>query len=196
MQMRSKVWTLIGVLAVGVGQAETTYTDQATWQAAASPTNTITFDTDVANGDSIFIPGSGITATGVNPSMSPANRVNTGIYETTIRPVGAMTTGYESVTFNFSQPIMAIGAVFGSIGGSSRNLTITADWDGTGEESFILRDIISSGGFFGVIGTQPFSTVRFDQFMAGTTSNEGFNIDDLQFDGAMVPVELRSFEIE
>lgn len=187
---------LVALMIADVTQAETTFTDQTAWQTAASPTNTVTFDTDVASAATIGIPMSGITATGVNPAMSPTHSISGGIYNLTIRPVGAAGPGYESITLTFSQPITAIGAMFGSIGGSNRNLTITADWDGTGEESFVLRDIIGPSGFFGVTGTQSFTTVRFDQFTAGTTSNEGFNIDDLQFDGAVVPVELQSFEIE
>ncbi len=82
-----------------------------------------------------------------------------------------------SVTWDFGSPIIAFGADW--LG--AQNIFVTADFDGTGPQSFeVDAQIGSASGFLGFIGTTPFSSVT----LSGRANGDFFSVDNLSFAAA------------
>jgi len=173
------VWIFaISLLVARVAMPATTYTDRTTFEnAVAAALGLESFDAEVADGSSIVF-ASGIQSDGSNGLGDAINRVTGGLWGTRIRtPAGI--SGYLTVTWTLPNPTMAVGIDFSSIS-SSRGVEISADWDGSGPQSFVLWDqLATSNGFFGVIGTSSFTEITL--VANGTGDNDFFGADNIAF---------------
>ncbi|MCP5120164.1 MAG: hypothetical protein GY953_55920 [bacterium] len=168
--------------------------DRSGWEASVSGVTTDTFSNDIANAASINF-DTGINSTGFNPINTPNNLVDssigvTGRYSGTFRTVNATNTGYLSIVWTFPNPVMAFAADFFSIGGS-RQGSVQGDF-GSGLESFDLRALfIADGGldqgFFGLVGTSPFSQITLISTAPVFAGNDAFTVDNASFATTAMP---------
>ena len=190
MRRHASLFALLIVVLCGRAQAQVFVNDYAGWAAAASPTNTEPFDTDLGGTDVFLLTDSMVTVTGASGTGTfNAHAVSGGQFLSTTR-TSTGTNGYLTVTLTFSQPITAVWFDLASITGSDRNLAFYGDWDSAaGEEtSGILRTAFSDtdNGDIGIVGNQSFSAIRFDQSASGGTANEAFTILEMQFNGPVI----------
>lgn len=159
--------------------AETPYTSRASFEAAIGALGSLveveTFDADRANAATISF-ALGTQSAGTNGLGSPINEVTAGAWSAKVRTAAGV-DGYRTITWTFPRPTRAFGVDWSSIS-STRGITVTGDWDGTGAEPYLLWDQIgTSNAFFGVVGTVPFTQVTITA--EGTGDNDFFGGDNL-----------------
>lgn len=159
--------------------AETPYTDRASFEAAIGALGSLveieTFDADRANAATITF-ALGTQSAGSNGLGSPINEVTAGAWSAKVRTAAGV-DGYRTITWTFPRATRAFGVDWSSIS-STRGITVTGDWDGTGAEPYLLWDQIgTSNAFFGVVGTAPFTQVTITA--EGTGDNDFFGGDNL-----------------
>lgn len=163
--------------------AATIYNDRTAWETAMGAA-LLTTDSFSNN---IFFPTDPLTFdSGV---VSKANRdtvqqnVHLGSISYTTFTVS--TAPEPKMVWTFPGPITGFGADFELLG----DFSLAGDFDGTGEQSFNLRNSIDiSSGFFGIIGSTPFTYITM---RATTEKSDYMEIDDLAFGTASVaPVPL------
>ena len=173
------VWIFVlSVLVARVAMPATTYSDRTAFEIAVEGALGLeSFDAEIADSSSIVF-ASGVQSDGSNGLGDAINRVTGGLWETRIRtPAGV--SGYLTITWTLPNPTMAIGIDFSSIS-SSRGVEISADWDGSGPQTFVLWDQLgTSNGFFGVIGTSSFTEITL--VANGTGDNDFFGADNVAF---------------
>ncbi len=151
-----------------------TYTDRTMWQnaiTALDPMASFTddlFNTDIARAQSITF-DSGVMSTNSPEAVRFAdNSVVGGVYTNAVD--GSGNGASQFIDWTFPMAILGFGADFS---GLATNAQITGNFDGTGDTTFT-----PTNGFFGIVGMNPFSTIRFS--IPGT-SNFLFNVDNLVF---------------
>jgi len=161
--------------------AKTVYNDRATFEATAGgPLSVEEFNLDVANNNSITF-ANGIQSVGTGSAGSPINAVGTGVWNTKVRTAAGI-DGYLTITWTFPRATNAFGVDWGSIS-SSRGVTLTGNWDGTGNEAITLWDALglTSTGFVGIIGNSTFTQVTLTAL--GTGDNDVFSADNVTIRG-------------
>jgi hypothetical protein len=170
--------------AVSSASAYTVYTSRAAWEAAIAssiPTGwyditTDTFSNPIASAQSITL-DSGIVSTNSGPITLPNafnnNSVSGGVYNNATQADNG--TASNTITWAFpSANVWAFGADF--ISANTGRLTLTGNFDGTGDQTILVNDTIGgSDGFLGIVGMAEFSSVVFSN---DTTTVDGFSIDN------------------
>ncbi len=163
-------------------QAATVFNDRNNWQAATlAAVVSEPFDNDIADGTMITFDG-GITATGSNPQGTQNNGVSTGEWKFRIYNAGG-SSGFSTITVVFPSPIMAFGIDLNSIS-SSRGAKIAGDWDGSGTQVTDLwtHHGATSNGFFGVVGTQAFTSFTLSASGGSVVGDDFITADNLSYE--------------
>ncbi len=164
--------------------AYTIYTNRTAWEAAlaTNPSYKITTDTfsnPISSAQSITL-DSGIVSTNSAPPTLPnppfnnnsVSIVNSGVYD---NASGTLTGASDTITWQFPATVLAFGADFSRID----ELTLTGNFDGTGDQTISINPTIGGeNGFLGIIGTAEFSSVIFAN---NTTDVDSFSIDNASF---------------
>jgi len=164
--------------------AYTIYTNRTAWEAAlaTNPSYKITTDTfsnPISSAQSITL-DSGIVSTNSAPPTLPnppfnnnsVSIVNSGVYD---NASGTLTGASDTITWQFPATVLAFGADFSRID----ELTLTGNFDGTGDQTISINPTIGGeNGFLGIIGTAEFSSVIFAN---NTTAVDSFSIDNASF---------------
>jgi len=164
--------------------AYTIYTNRTAWEAAlaTNPSYKITTDTfsnTISSAQSITL-DSGIVSTNSAPPTLPnppfnnnsVSIVNSGVYD---NASGTLTGASDTITWQFPATVLAFGADFSRID----ELTLTGNFDGTGDQTISINPTIGGeNGFLGIIGTAEFSSVIFAN---NTTAVDSFSIDNASF---------------
>ncbi|MBD2290320.1 PEP-CTERM sorting domain-containing protein [Microcystis wesenbergii FACHB-1317] len=161
--------------------AYTIYTNRTAWEAAlaTNPSYKITTDTfsnTISSAQSITL-DSGIVSTNSAPPILPNppfnnNSVNSGVYD---NASGTLPGASDTITWQFPATVLAFGADFSRID----ELTLTGNFDGTGDQTISINPTIGGeNGFLGIIGTAEFSSVIFAN---NTTDVDSFSIDNASF---------------
>ncbi|MFO1429266.1 MAG: PEP-CTERM sorting domain-containing protein [Candidatus Competibacteraceae bacterium] len=166
---------------MSAASAYTIYTDRAAWEAALSGSTIITdtFSNTIPSAQSITL-DSGIVSTNSSPPALPnsfnnnsVNIVTPGAYD---NAVGG-TTASATITWVFPSDVFAFGADF--ISANLDRLTLTGNFDGTGDQSILVNNTIGGpDGFLGVIGTAKFSSIVFS---SANSVLDSFAIDNASF---------------
>jgi hypothetical protein len=184
------------LLGTSSASAYTVYTDRTAWEAAiaasmSSPWYTITTDTfsnPIASAQSITL-DSGIVSTNSGPITLPnsfnnnsVDIVNPGVYDNAVQAGNG--TASNTITWQFPSPyVWAFGADFISAG--EDRLTLTGNFDGTGDQTLNVFNAIGGGtGFLGIVGTAEFDSVVFGNNLEIV---DGFSIDNASFATKHVP---------
>jgi hypothetical protein len=188
----------------GLAGAAMIYTDRAHWSTAmiavkAGPFIVDPFDHDIAN-DEVITFESGVESRGINGQAT--NDVLNGAYggnvdsdkdafdPVTQEPVDT----FEAITWKFPAPIIGFGADFIEAT-TGEVLLISGNFDGTGDRTVDLLDILGSPGtgFFGIVSDVPFYEITFHSRTDDSTLriNEFFLADNLIF-GSREPDVLGS----
>ncbi|MCB1127032.1 MAG: hypothetical protein KDM81_11080 [Verrucomicrobiae bacterium] len=157
------------------------YTDQGDWEAAVGGSPIVDpFDHTIPQNDTITF-DSGVRSEGLYPVSTALNYVDSVSWHALTRPTGnTVLAGYEAIVWTFATPITAVAGDWSSLG-LNHELTLTGTFDGVTETSYTIHDELGgSGGFLGIVGTAPFTTLRLWQ-PATATANEGFAVDNLRF---------------
>lgn len=109
------------------------------------------------------------------------NRVSGGVYQGAVDGNG--TGGFDEILWTFASPIVGLAADWSSTAEAEGVLGIAGDFDGTGEIAFRPVDSLGGDGtgFFGIVGTAHFSSVRLIISPTGSGNNEQFTVDNLSF---------------
>ncbi len=164
--------------------AYTIYTNRTAWEAAlaTNPSYKITIDTfsnTISSAQSITL-DSGIVSTNSAPPTLPnppfnnnsVSIVNSGVYD---NASGTLAGASDTITWQFPATVLAFGADFSRID----ELTLTGNFDGTGDQTISINPTIGGeNGFLGIIGTAEFSSVIFAN---NTTDVDSFSIDNASF---------------
>jgi hypothetical protein len=163
--------------------AYTIYTNRTAWEAAlaTNPSYKITTDTfsnPISSAQSITL-DSGIVSTNSAPPILPnsfnnnsVSIVNPGVYD---NASGTLAGASDTITWQFPATVLAFGADFSRID----ELTLTGNFDGTGDQTISINPTIGGeNGFLGIIGTAEFSSVIFAN---NTTAVDSFSIDNASF---------------
>jgi len=159
------------------------YTNRTAWEAAlaTNPSYKITIDTfsnTISSAQSITL-DSGIVSTNSAPPTLPnsfnnnsVSIVNPGVYD---NASGTLAGASDTITWQFPATVLAFGADFSRID----ELTLTGNFDGTGDQTISINPTIGGeNGFLGIIGTAEFSSVIFAN---NTTDVDSFSIDNASF---------------
>jgi hypothetical protein len=159
-----------------------TFTDRAAWEAAlgAATLTEDPFDNDIASALSITLDSGVVSTLSDNVGLSfNDNRVQFGEYIGAVD--GDNDNSSESTTWEFPFPIFALGADFSEAQPS--RLQISADFDGTGLQTFLVNNTIGGiDGFLGFISTGTFSQVIFSD---ASSTPDAFLVDNLAFAAAV-----------
>lgn len=158
---------------VGVQPAEafTVYTDRTSWQNAlggAALTNEAFFPSKGDSRTLTFDSGVVSTANGVGTG---AQTIVGGAFRAIIDGQGDSPGAYDTITWSFPQAITGFGGDWFRVAVAPlETLTVTGDFDSTGNQTIKFLDALGSPGtgFLGVIGGAPFTTITF------STEEEGF----------------------
>jgi hypothetical protein len=156
------VGALIVTAAAQPAAASTIYTNRTSFEAALASFETETFSSDVANADSITFPSVSISSIGTSPATeagrSNFNRVLGGNWDGQVRSLPDR-DGYLAITWTFPIAVDGFGATWSGIGSG---LTLTGNFDGTGDQAIDLSTHVNGFGFgfVGVIGSAQFSSIK------------------------------------
>jgi hypothetical protein len=164
----------------------TGFTDRAAWENAVGATlTTDTFSNDIGegvNGEIEIVFDSGIISEYVgNPFMIVRNQVRDGQYRGYVAGPNS-----QCILWKFRNPVTAFGGDYSGLTFSSTfptlGLTVTGDFDGTGPSSVNIPQAIGNDeGFFGLVGTVPFPSVRYCTLPSGG-GPETFEVDDFSLE--------------
>ena len=167
------------------------YTDRTAWETAIAGYTLFedSFDDDIASAQSITF-ASGVTSTGSSaPASAAVNNVSGGTYNTNNDPDGS--GGFQATTWQFPTAISAFGMDFID-SASNFGITVTGDFDGTGDLSFDTETVLGGfgDGFIGIVGDGLFDLIVFTPTPNQLSRNEGYSIDNLAFASApaVIPV--------
>ena len=192
------VFSVIALSLIGYQDAfaVTFFTDRPSWEAAVAgaPITDDPFDNNIANAN-VIIFDSGVVSTGVgsNPTI---NRVIGGVYDGHVDKNDAL--AYESITWNFPNPITGFGADFATAC-SGGFLVIISDFEGAGDMTVKIDDHLPGDcfGFFGIVSSSSFQSVTYTSGTGGPATAEFWNMDDLSFatlqdeiiGGTIIPID-------
>lgn len=169
------------VLMAGVSQAEAAsiFTDRAAWEAAVAGFTTETFDTSMASANVLVLNSDITSTTDVVTKPNGLNEVGFGAYRGRL---GGSGSHPNNITWDFGSSVVGFFADFGSL--NSNGLTVTGDFDGTGDQTFSIATTVGgvSGGF-GLLGTATFST--FD--WGSNDPSEFFTVDNFSYSSVLAP---------
>lgn len=88
---------------------------------------------------------------------------------------------FDTLTWSFPVPIIGFGLdFFQALGGDG--LTVTGNFDGTGDQTISLASLFGDSGFLGVVGLAPFSSIVLsDAALSADLPQEGFLAANLSF---------------
>jgi hypothetical protein len=156
--------TTLVLSSVSAAEAFTIFTDRTAWQAAVdaiagSVTTTDTFSNNIASAQTITL-DSGIVSVNSFPpdaTLFEDNRVSGGFFR---NATGNVSVTSETITWTFPSSVFAFGADFNLVDVDS--LTLTGNFDGTGNQTLIVNNTIGgANGFLGIIGNANFSSIIF-----------------------------------
>lgn len=177
---------LIGCFSSNADAGFLVFTDRTSWESAVGGgITTDPFDNPIADSNQITL-DSGIVSTYVNLT-GPRNRVTTdGQFEGFVNQ-----TGQIDLEWAFPIPIVGFGGDFVALN-VPNGLTVVGDFDGTGVQTISIAQTIGSGsGFFGLVSTSHFDTIRFSSNDgSGTSSGELYLVDNFSFSAVPEPTSL------
>lgn len=158
------VYTTSGGFATGLTGASLT----------ADPTET--FSTDIANATSITF-DNGVNSVADNSTGGTGfNQVTGGQFSGAIGSGNAIF--YDSITWdNWGSNVYAIGFNVGGLD-TGTGLTIQGNFDGAAN-SVIIENYVPASGFFGLISSTPFTSVKLVETNPATDQFNSFTIDNL-----------------
>jgi hypothetical protein len=166
--------------------AFTVFTNRALWQAAVdaitgSVTTTDTFNTNIVPAQSIVLSSGIVSTNSFPPDVTSTNSVSGGRFLNATD--GDATASSATVTWTFPSAVRAFGANF--FGATAGRLTLTGDFDGTGNQTLPVNSTIGGeNGFLGVIGDANFGSIVFGN---ATNANDNFSIDNASFATVSAP---------
>jgi len=166
--------TILGAVSLpGPAEAFEIYTDRDEWLAALAGYTIIneTFDNNINHADTITF-DSGVVSTGAPDTANDSNHVSSGRFYGQVDGGNFHDLMFDTITWTFPVPIVGFGLELG-YGSGYAVLTITGDFDGTGDAVINFEDDVTRvpGTYFlGVIGTEPFSTIVFSAVDGGLGS--------------------------
>jgi hypothetical protein len=175
---------------IAAADAFTVFTNRTAWEAAIAgqPIITDTFDNPIASAQTVFF-DSGIKSTNSADYTLPdafddnsASIVNPGLYLNATQAAGAPLprNASETITWTFPFATNAFGADF--LRASDGRLTLTGNFDGTGDQTLIVFTTIGgSDGFLGVLGNSQFNTISFGNANTTTYQFDSFDIDTASY---------------
>ena len=175
--------TILGAVSLpGPAEAFAVYTDRDEWLAALAGYTIIneTFDNNINHADTITF-DSGVVSTGTPDGRSATNRVNAGVYDGSVAD-GESSSVFDTITWTFPVPIIGFGMDLSS-GATGDVLTLTGDFDGTGEQVINVLTVLGGNGtgFLGIIGTASFTSILLSDANASSLPGENFQVDNLSF---------------
>ncbi|MDB5815806.1 MAG: rane protein of unknown function [Rhodocyclales bacterium] len=167
--------TICGLALVGAAQATpVTYANAAAWQASASGTSTVNFNSGV---DQVYR-GSSYTDSGVNFTANSAIFSIYDInYDAAYHSSGYLDLQGSAYTMSFGSNVTAVSFDFGGFYNNVVNLNITL---GNGE-SFAVSSPSTGSAFFGITTDTAFNSLSI------STSNPFTAVDNVSFGTAAVP---------
>ncbi len=178
---------IVGLVLAGMvtaAQAVTIFTDQSAWEAAVTgSTTTDDFNnTYIPTANSITL-GSGIQSTFVGTGSLASNAVLNRNFVTFVG-VGKQ----RETQWDFPTAVTAFAFDFLSI----MNLTVSGDFDGSGNQTISVFDEAGTSGFFGILGQNAFTSILFGS--NSLTVEDGINLDNAYFVAAIpIPAALPLF---
>ncbi len=161
--------------------AATTYTSLASFNTGLSTASltadpTETFSSDISNAVTITF-GNGVKSIADNTTGgSGFNYVSSGEFQGAIG--AGNTVFYDSITWNnWGSNVYAMGFDVGGLA-TGTGLTIEGNFDGS-PGSVIIENYVPSSGFFGIISSTPFNSVKFVETNPATDQFNSFTIDNL-----------------
>jgi hypothetical protein len=175
-----------GLVGARPAEAVQIFTDRAAWEAAlaGAAITTDPFDSAIAPAATITFE-SGVISAGVPDPAGNNSVASSGAYQGGVGGTD-QNFAYESITWTFPVTIIGFGMDLFS-GASASGLTLTADFDGTGDQTISVFDILGAPGtgFLGIIGDVPISTLFFtDEDLPSSQPFEIYEIDNLSFAAA------------
>lgn len=190
MRVRSGLLTAMAVLilpflAPAPAAGFEIYTSRAAWEAALADVTVTTdgfdnmiFSTDPSNPSITF--DSGVVSTGSTPNTGSGNLTLFGIYMAAVEGAETDFTSFlfPTITWTFPTPVIGFAAdwliaTYQGPAAYDGNLTVTGDFDGTGDQTFSISNRVpaidvlsffgSPGKFVGIIGESPFTSITFDE---------------------------------
>ena len=133
--------------------------DRTSWEAVVSGISSDPFDNLLAQSDILDL-DSGIQSVALGASGSPTHLVTGDEFQGMLRTAASPAPGYLTITWVFPTAVSAFGAdFFDLLPGADVSVEGTFD---AGFESFVLTDELGSDtGFFGIVSTTPFTSLRF-----------------------------------
>ncbi len=206
--MHVRFWLLVAaavlvlpLLAPAPAAAFQIYTSRAAWEAALADTTITTdgfssmiFSTDPDDPSITF--DSGVVSTGSLPNTGSGNYTLFGVYLAAVEGEETDFTSFlfPTITWTFPTPVIGFAAdwliaTYQGPAAYDGNLTVTGNFDGTGDQTFSLSsrvpaiDVLSffgaPGKFVGIIGEAPFTSVTFDETVL--RGSEEFGANNLYF---------------
>jgi len=176
-----KLYRIAAAAAVLLGMAAQTdpaaayqiFTDRDAWLAELAGHSIVTdpFDSTIAGAREITF-DSGVVSTGAPDTANDSNHVSSGRFYGQVDGGNFHDLMFDTITWTFPVPIVGFGLELG-YGSGYAVLTITGDFDGTGDAVINFEDDVTRvpGTYFlGVIGTEPFSTIVFSAVDGGLGS--------------------------
>ena len=135
-----------------------------------------TFSNDISSAQSITL-DSGIISTNspdvTLPNSFNNNSVSVGVYNNATQ-ADPGNTASSAITWTLPNPTFAFGADF--IGAGTNRLALVGNFDGTGDQTFLINSQIGGqNGFFGIVGTANFNSVIFTN---SQTAVDAFSVDN------------------
>ena len=137
-----------------------------------------TFSNDISSAQSITL-DSGIISTNSSdvtlPNSFNNNSVSVGVYNNATQ-AGPGNTASSAITWTLPNPTFAFGADFIGAGTNPDRLALVGNFDGTGDQTFLINSQIGGqNGFFGIVGTANFNSVIFTN---SQTAVDAFSVDN------------------
>ncbi len=192
---------ILPFLAPAPAAAFQIYTSRPAWEAALAGTTITTdgfgstiYSTDPSDPSITF--DSGVVSTGSAPNSGSGNFTMLGVYMAAVEgeETDFSSFMFPTITWTFPTPVIGFAAdwliaTYQGPAAYDGNLTVTGDFDGTGDQTFSISNRVpaidvlsffgSSGTFVGIIGESPFTSITFDETVL--RGSEEFGANNLYF---------------
>jgi hypothetical protein len=151
--------------SVSAAEAFTIFTDRTAWQAAVdaiagSVTTTDTFRNRISRAQTITLDSGIVSVNSFPPAVGLSGENSVFVSSFFNATDGDASGASETITWTFPSSVFAFGADFG--GTDFDGLTLTGNFDGTGNQTLIVNNTIGGeDGFLGIIGNANFSSIIF-----------------------------------
>jgi|688.fasta_scaffold69590_3 hypothetical protein len=175
------------------------FTNRTLWENAISTarpgsTGSVidTFSNNISSAQSITL-DSGIISTNSSDVILPNppfnnNSVSGGVFNNATQAGSG--TASNTITWTLPNTTFAFGADFIGAGTNPDRLALVGNFDGTGDQTFLINSQIGgANGFFGIVGTANFNSVVFTN---SQTDVDAFSVDNAS---VAVPWEMDSLSV-